>query len=72
MFFFYFSENGKKKPDRARDSKKTENQNDSSDEEESNQAGELFSTFYLLPPKISQFCKLWFLCIGGIFLLFYI
>lgn len=31
-------ENGKKKPDRARDSKKTENQNDSSDEEESNQA----------------------------------
>jgi len=32
------NENGKKKPDRARDSKKTENQNDSSDEEESNQA----------------------------------
>merc|ERR1711892_473117 len=31
-------ENGKKKPDRARDSKKTENQNDSSDEEDSNQA----------------------------------
>eukprot|EP00092_Neocalanus_flemingeri_P085463 GFUD01107555.1.p1 GENE.GFUD01107555.1~~GFUD01107555.1.p1 ORF type:complete len:1977 (-),score=508.72 GFUD01107555.1:283-6213(-) len=31
-------ENGKKKPDRARDSKKTENQNDSSDDEESNQA----------------------------------
>jgi len=31
-------ENGKKKPDRARDSKKKENQNDSSDEEDSNQA----------------------------------
>ena len=40
----YFSEkdNGKKKPDRARDAKKVvaDNQNDSSDDEDSNQAGE--------------------------------
>ena len=56
IFIFYSSEkeNGKKKPDRARDPKKTENQNDSSDEEDSNQAGEFSKKNKKTSPSFSS------------------